>query len=222
MRKIFTFILALTACATSVLAQEAITVGNFIYNFNSSKRTAEVDGTSLTSGRVVIPSSVEYNSVTYTVTAISRRAFWYGDQFTGFTFPNTLETIGVQAFAGCTELTELDFPASLKEIGDNAFQGDTKVLKVTCRAIEPPVCGDYPFATYGGALYVPQGSIAKYKDASGWSGFDPDIFAIDDTAIDQVANGQITSGSAKKVIRNGVIYIERNGELFNLTGAKLQ
>lgn len=222
MRKIFTFILALTACATSVFAQEAITVGNFQYYFNSSKRTAEVYASLVHSGNVVVPTTVEYNTVTYTVVGLSKRAFWYEDGITGFTLPDKLETIGEQAFAGCTSLTAIVLPASLKEIKTNAFQGDDNLAKITCYAIEPPVCGDYPFATYVGALYVPQGSIAKYKDASGWSGFAPDIYAIDDTAIDQVANGQITSGSAKKVICNGVIYIERNGELFNLTGAKLQ
>ena len=219
MRKISTLILALVVCAGSLFAEDAITVGNFSYIFNSSKKTAEVNGTSLTSGKVEIPGSVEYNSVTYTVTSIGKRAFMYGDQFTGFTFPNTLETIGDQAFSGCKELTELDFPASLKSIGSSAFQGDTKALKVTCRAIEPPVCGDYAFATYG-SLYVPKGSIEKYADAYGWSGFAPDIYAIDESAIDAVRSQ--SSSVSRKVVRDGVIYIERNGELFNLTGARVK
>ena len=185
----------------------------------SSGHIKIIKDTSLTSGKVEIPGSVEYNSVTYTVTSLSKRAFWYGDQFTGFTFPNTLEKIGVQAFAGCTELTEIELPASLKEIGTNAFQGDNKLLKVTCRAIEPPVCGDYPFATYG-SLYVPKGSIEKYADAYGWSGFDPDIYAIDESAIETVRSQ--SSSVSRKVVRDGVMYIERNGELFNLTGARVK
>ena len=102
MRKIFTFILALTACATSVLAQEAITVGNFIYNFNSSKRTAEVDGTSLTSGRVVIPSSVEYNSVTYTVTAIGTHVF-ENAVLTELVIPESVTTIAPEALNCCKD-----------------------------------------------------------------------------------------------------------------------
>ena len=62
------------------------------------------NGYTKTTGSLSLPSSVSYNGITYTVTAIGDYAF-YG--CTGLTmgwlsFPNSITTIGQRAFYNCT------------------------------------------------------------------------------------------------------------------------
>ena len=220
MKKLFISFIALVIGA-GVLFADPIVIGEFKYNLNSSTQTAELAGTKgAVSGGVVIPPTVEYNSVTYTVTGIAQKAFCtYDDEMTSVSFPATLEKIGNSAFAGCKKLTELEFPASLKEIGETAFTGNTNLEKVTCHAVEPPVCGDYAFAICQ-ELYVPKESIEKYAKADEWRNFNPNIFAIDDSAIEAVrVGGEVAS---QKVVRNGQVLIVRDGKLFNLLGAEVR
>ena len=219
MKKLFISFIALVIGA-GVLFADPIVIGEFKYNLNSSTLTAELAGTKgAVSGRVVILPTVEYNSVTYTVTGIAQKAFMYDDEMTSVSFPATLEKIGNSAFAGCKKIKELEFPAALKEIGETAFTGNTNLEKVTCHAVEPPVCGDYAFAICQ-ELYVPKESIEKYANADEWSNFNPNIFAIDESAIDAVrVGGEVAS---QKVVRNGQVLIMRDGKLFNLLGAEVR
>jgi len=215
-------IISFIALAISGIAMcaEPVTIGDLEYILTSSTMTAEVYGAvSTISGELIIPSKVEYNSVPYTVTSIDTKAFMYDDEMTSVSFPATLEKIGNSAFAGCKKLTELEFPASLKEIGETAFTGNTNLEKVTCHAVEPPVCGDYAFAICQ-ELYVPKESIEKYAKADEWRNFNPNIFAIDESAIEAVrVGGEVAS---QKVVRNGQVLIMRDGKLFNLLGAEVR
>ena len=69
-------------------------------------------------GDLVIPSTVTYNGITYSVTSIGSCAFLssfpdyadsprYGCALTSVTIPNSVTTIGSQAFAGCSGLTSV-------------------------------------------------------------------------------------------------------------------
>ena len=57
--------------------------------------------------KVVIPSSVEVDGVTYTVTSIANEAFKGVDNVETVTLPRTLKEIGNAAFAGCKALKEV-------------------------------------------------------------------------------------------------------------------
>ena len=58
-------------------------------------------------GNVVIPSSVEVEGVTYTVTSIANEAFKGVDDVETVTLPRTLKEIGSAAFSGCKALKEV-------------------------------------------------------------------------------------------------------------------
>lgn len=67
-------IISFIALAISGIAMcaEPVTIDDLKYILTSSTMTAEVNGAASTiSGELIIPATVEYNSVTYTVTSIN-------------------------------------------------------------------------------------------------------------------------------------------------------
>ena len=69
---------------------------------------------------VSIPDKVTYNGTTYTVISIGRKAFENSD-ITSVTIPNTVTTIGDEAFASCLVLSNVNIPGSVTTIGYHAF-----------------------------------------------------------------------------------------------------
>lgn len=70
---------------------------------------------------VVIPESVIYNDIPYTVTSIGGSAFSGCSGLTSVTIPNTITYIGSDAFSGCSGLTSISIPNSVLTIGSGAF-----------------------------------------------------------------------------------------------------
>lgn len=56
---------------------------------------------------VVIPDSITYDGVTYTVTSIGERAFMGCSTLTSVTIPKTIKEIGLRAFDDCTSITSV-------------------------------------------------------------------------------------------------------------------
>ena len=73
------------------------------------------------SGNVVIPSSVEYNGNSYSVTSIGECTFADCTDLTSVTIPNGVTSIEYIAFAGCSSLTSVTIPNSVTSIADLAF-----------------------------------------------------------------------------------------------------
>ena len=121
-RLLFSFLFVLTAIAG--WAQTAFTQGNFTYTVTDEDAKtvsiAKAEAATLT-GAVVIPSSVTYETVTYTVTSIADTGFSNNSGITGVTLPNTLTSIGGFAFWGCSSLASFSVPASVTTIGSDAF-----------------------------------------------------------------------------------------------------
>ena len=72
-------------------------------------------------GDVVIPSSVNYYGVTYSVTSIGDGAFAWCESLASIQIPNSVTSIGYEAFAYCPSLTSIEIPNSVTSIGDYAF-----------------------------------------------------------------------------------------------------
>ena len=83
------------------------------------------------SGDLVIPASVTYDNITYSVTSIGGQAFYYCTGLTSVTIPNSVTSIGGCAFEGCTGLTSVTIPNSVTSIGESAFAVCTGLTSVT-------------------------------------------------------------------------------------------
>ena len=101
----------------NIISQKNKTVSVAYQSYN--EETWEI--TSDYEGDVVIPSTVTYDSETYTVTMIGG-AFKGCTNLTSVTIPNSVTVIGASAFFGCSSLTSVNIPGSVKTIGQNAFR----------------------------------------------------------------------------------------------------
>lgn len=73
-------------------------------------------------------------------------------------------------FYGCSSLTSIVIPKNVTAIGHLVFTGCTGLTSLTCLNPNPPACYglDVDFTI---PLYVPKGSVLKYKAADGWRNF---------------------------------------------------
>ena len=107
----------------------------------TSNNTVEVIGHAddIWGSSITIPSQVKYEGTTYKVTSIGVQAFgWCG--LKGIVIPNTIESIGTQAFAGNNELTTFNLPASVTTIGDQFLGACDKLEKITVDGNNPNFC----------------------------------------------------------------------------------
>lgn len=73
------------------------------------------------SGDITIPSSIEKDGYTYSVTIIPDSAFKECKKLTVLTVPNGITSIGKGAFASCYKLEKAVLPDSVTSIGSGAF-----------------------------------------------------------------------------------------------------
>lgn len=138
------------------------------------------------SGSVVIPETVVHNGVSYNVTGFAASAFAFCNNLISLSIPVTISSIGNDVFAGTA------IP-SLFITGDGAWtagsldlrvnelfvgSGVTSIENMTIEASNiysfapnPPVCNDYTFLSYEGALHVPPTSFGSYFAAPYWNNF---------------------------------------------------
>jgi hypothetical protein len=107
------------------------------------------------------------------VTSIGNDAFYKCTSLTSVTIGNSVTSIGDYAFAFCTSLTSVTIPNSVTSIGVEAFWGCSCLTSVTCFATTPPQLNSYVFGGVDKSipLYVPAGSVSAYKSAKGWKDF---------------------------------------------------
>lgn len=72
------------------------------------------------SGEIVIPSIVSDGTNSYTVTAIGNKSF-YKAAITSVTIPNSVTSIGSDAFKSCTKLASAALGDGIEKIGSSAF-----------------------------------------------------------------------------------------------------
>lgn len=130
-------------CATLAASAYDFTVDGIYYNItDAEKKTVEVtfmyydnygdyECHSDYSGSVVIPSTVVYSEIPYSVTSIGICAFWNCSDMTSVTIPNSVTSIGGRAFGDCSGLTSVTIPNSVTSLDDSVFDCCSSLTSVT-------------------------------------------------------------------------------------------
>ena len=130
---------------------KGVAIDKLYYTLDTTAKTAEVteepsgyEGEyKRFTGKLVIPSTVSYNSVTYKVTSIGEYAFYSCSGITELEIGENVKIIGVSAFKNCTGLTgTIRIPDSVTDILMSAFEScsnfNTLVLGKSIKNIGAP------------------------------------------------------------------------------------
>ncbi len=175
-------------------AMQAEVIDGINYSLDSSSKTASVTSrTEKYSGDIVIPETVEYSGVTYSVTSIGASAFSGCSGLTSVVIPNSVTSIGNFAFQNCSGLTSVVIPNSVTSIGYETFSYCRGLTSVVIPNSVTSI-GDYAFYDCSGldriyllseqpftynskayisdkdrAIIVPESAVDTYRTAEGWS-----------------------------------------------------
>ena len=111
------------------------------------------------------------------MTDIGSNTFTGCSSLTSITIPNGVTSIGDAALSSCTGLTSITIPSTVTSLGRAVFANMD--LESVVSLIEDPFAFDdnsffpmFSSSTYENAiLYVPAGTIDKYKATIGWNKF---------------------------------------------------
>ena len=232
MKKLFLF--AVSALLTvSVMATDFVADGLYFSTLtdNTVQVVKPTEGKYV--GDIVIPSSVEYDSQTYEVTAIGDNAFQAASGVTSVTLPQTsITSIGSFAFNDCTGLTAFTIPASVTSIGERAFYYCDNIKDLYLLAIDPASYnpGSMAFSKihYGShvcTIHVPAKSIEAYQASDVWKDFILDAYFFSVTFVDYDGTNLKTElvakgGSAtapEDPTREGYIFTGWDNDFDNIT-----
>ena len=120
-----------------------------------------------------IGSSVTEYVIPDSVTTIGREAFRKCTSLTSITIPDSVTTIVKYAFFDCDGLTSVTIGNGVTTIGRSAFGWCENLKRVYCKPTTPPVGGDEMFEDHasGCKIYVPTESVNAYKSATYWRSY---------------------------------------------------
>lgn len=116
---------------------------------------------------LTIPGSIE---------VIGPSAFERCRKLESLTIMNGVRIISESAFSQCIKLSSIEIPATVTSIGESAFRSDFMYVShelywVSSKIKEPFEISSYVFNEdfkKNGTLYVPKGTVEKYRATKGW------------------------------------------------------
>ncbi len=166
---------------TSITIGNSVTsIGDFAFYYCSGLTSVTIPNSVTSIEESAFGSCSGLTSVTIpnSVKIIGSSAFYECSSLTSVTIPNSVTSIGDEAFYRCSKLTSITIPKSVTSIGDEAFDGAD--LTTVVSLIENPfvivgkssIYRAFSLNTFDNAtLYVPVGTIDKYKATDGWKDF---------------------------------------------------
>ena len=168
-------------------------IDSLSYKITSDTLPYTVEVSDYTTGIVhaIIPETVTYSGITYSVTNIewgvfigctSLESVIIGDNvktiewnnFSGCTslesviIGDNVESIEHLAFENCSSLRSITIPKSVRSISDYVFSGCTSLESVIFESETPPYLSHGNFDNTAIPIYVPCGCVEAYKQGSGY------------------------------------------------------
>lgn len=152
------------------------------------------------------------------ITIVDVAAFARCKALTSITIPDNVASIGSWAFQDCLALTTVVIGSGVTELGNSTFAECSAITSITCRATTPPTCGDDCFQSVMKSIpvYVPKGTEPSYRKAAGWEAF---TNIQETTGIESIQQSAVSS---QKVLRNGQLFILRDGKTYTVTGQEVK
>ncbi len=121
MKKLF-LVIATLLCAANVWSAYRVEVGSLFYILDETNKTASVtkpygkDIKEYYAGEVSIPSSITYDSETYTVTSVGNYAFEGAVNLTSIEIPTTIKRFyDINVFKGCDKLVKVNYLGTIDD-----------------------------------------------------------------------------------------------------------
>ena len=151
---------------------------------------------------------------------IGNWAFYNAHELQHLTIPEGVTEIGDGAFYGCTYLEDLVLPSSVRAIGDNCFALCSKLTKIVVNSTTPPEIEAKTFYDVKRQIpvYVPDEAVSAYEADTYWQEFDIQGASKMPQGINDVQGDNV---QCTKILRDGQVFIKRNGELYNMNGIEL-
>lgn len=159
-----------TQCGYELKATEGLT-----YQKTLDKTGYIVNGFSGSDAVIYIPSC--YNGLP--VRSIADSVFQYNSSITEIHLPNTLTSIGMGSFVGCTGLHDVTIPSSVETISDSAFLSCTGIKNLTISNGVKNI-GSYAFGQCHGlsSVHIPSSVLSigdgAFSNCSGLESFTVD------------------------------------------------
>lgn len=129
--KVFVLMLVALLFTSGAKAYDFEVKGIYYYILDAEAITAQVcSGATKYSGEIVIPANVSYDGADYTVTSIGYGAF-SNSSVVSVTLPNSVTSIGWNAFYKCSDLISVTLPNSITSIGRETFRGCASLTSET-------------------------------------------------------------------------------------------
>ena len=134
------FFLRLTLLCLSLSARaHNAEVNGIFYNLDAANKTATVtfkgnyydSYDNEYSGDVVIPETVTYHGITYSVTSVRESCFRDCSSLTSITIPNSVTSLGDYCFWNCSSLASITIPNSVTSLGDYCFWDCSSLTSIT-------------------------------------------------------------------------------------------
>lgn len=107
-----------------------VTINNINYWLYPENSTAKVINSDY-NGDIIIPDSINYAGIIYSITSIDDYAFYNCTNLTSIIIPNSVTQIGNYAFKNCSSLVSSSLGDGVNSLGDGSFQNCTSLTSIT-------------------------------------------------------------------------------------------
>ena len=156
---------------STAYAQKEFTINGMKYGTSSDTSTECTLIEGKTSAVLNVPETVEFDGVTYTVTAIGNSSFTSDATIKHVYLPKSVKSIGSYAFA-YSKIEDIVLPENLTSVGSMAFFYASELTNVYALGVNPPSSSSSNFIGCTPTVYVRPSALSKWEQSSDWSSMD--------------------------------------------------